>query len=49
MRSFLVSEGQLREEEFEQVQAALVDPDFTFIDSLNVASWGRRSQLGYLG
>jgi len=35
--------------DFAPVIGALRDPEFGFVDSLNVGAWGRRPRLGYLG
>jgi SAM-dependent methyltransferase len=35
--------------EFDAVLAAMDDPSFSFVDSLNVAAWGRRPVPPYLG
>jgi SAM-dependent methyltransferase len=35
--------------DIELVIAALRDPEFFFVDSLNIGCWGRRPRIGYLG
>jgi 2-polyprenyl-3-methyl-5-hydroxy-6-metoxy-1,4-benzoquinol methylase len=48
-RGFEMFRGRLPSDDFTEALRALRDPTFSFVDSLNVAAWGRRPMTGYLG